>query len=93
MIAGNARLSAGISRFFSLHIKQVSSSSMDQRKTLYDVASLILLALGGGMLLAALVMAIDEMWRKAILFAIACASLWYMSAVFARLAIAAAGRQ
>ena len=54
---------------------------MPQRKTVYDIASLILLATGGGLLLVAL------------LFAIASVALWYMSTAFARLAIAASGRQ
>ncbi|MBS7380212.1 MAG: hypothetical protein KIG72_02960 [Bradymonadales bacterium] len=66
---------------------------MPQRKTVYDIASLILLATGGGLLLVALLFAIDEMWIKAILFAIASVALWYMSTAFARLAIAASGRQ
>ena len=49
---------------------------MPQRKTVYDIASLILLATGGGLLLVALLFAIDEMWIKAILFAIASVALW-----------------
>ena len=64
-----------------------------QRSALYDIVSLTLLIVVGIALLAGLFFALREIWLKASLFAAGGLAVWHMSANFARLAIAASGRQ
>lgn len=62
-------------------------------KNKFEVATLVCLSLGGIGLLTALFFALHSAWLKSALFSVAGLATWYMSVAFARLAIAASGRQ
>lgn len=63
------------------------------RARIYDIVSLILVGIAGCAGVIAVVLALGEFWIKCAIFAAAALVLWFAGLNFARLAIAASGRQ
>ena len=64
-----------------------------KRAKVFEITSLIVLALGCGLVLGAVWFALEAAWIRMIIFGIFGILMWYVSSVFARYAIAASGRQ